>query len=48
MEEEKYKIEKRRDDEDLHVAFTAHFTIPYQGSSDWLESLKEFIEKHSV
>ena len=37
-----------RDHEDLKVIIKAKFVIPYEGSSDWLNSLEEFINKQRI
>ena len=44
----KINIIKKRDYDDLKVELTVDFTIPYEGSNEWLTKLTNFIEGHSI
>jgi hypothetical protein len=41
-------IIRKRNGEDLQVELTVEFTIPYEGSNEWLTKLENFIEGHSI
>jgi hypothetical protein len=37
-----------RNHDDLVVELSGAFTIPYEGSSKWLEELEQFIDEKSI
>lgn len=42
------KIETTRKDEEITVKFFADFVILYEGSSEWLQKLRDFIDEHAI
>lgn len=42
------EFETKRDHEELTVEIKGKFCIEYEGSMDWLNQLREFIEKKSI
>ncbi len=42
------KIESKRVADDLHVTFTGDMWISYEGSSQWLNEFREFLEKKAI
>ena len=44
----KVEIETKRDHEELIVRINGVFTIPYEGSSDWLTELNDFINEKAL